>query len=437
MMKIKETLIIAALVLLAIFSYGQQASVNDFSYNTFYDPNYPNDSLLFRLLEPYQYNPAESIEYPVFVWLHPNGRQGTNNTNQMGDGWVDYLIDSTMRVTFPAFVIAPQCSPGMAWWEDNPRRPTDMTYRLLDSLINNERIDASRIYVMGWSLGGFGTWGMLESPCCPNYLAAAVPIAGAWPVSNENFDPVKYEGAFIWAGHGSNDNTVGVDRTRDRIAAIRDAGYNAIYSEFPVPHGSHDETMAEPDIWTWLFSQDRDGGIVPLSPTNLQVAINGSNATLTWDAPIVNSEIDSIMAYNVYRNGIRINTAIDDLTGSTGTGINDLTRTNSYIDSAYVAGDTYEVRSVNYRNQESSLTTSLDEVSKTQGKIILFPNPAESFIRIEGDFPVNKQYSIITIDGKIVQRGGLINQEIDIQKLNTGVYLLQLDEGKLIRFIKK
>ncbi len=154
-MKIRETLTIAALVLLAIVSYGQQATVDDFGYNTFYDQNYPNDSLLFRMLEPYQYNHLDQAEYPVFIWLHPNGRQGTNNTNQMGDGWAPYLMDSTMRVSFPAFVIAPQCPPNSGWWHD---MPNDMVFLLLDSLKNAENIDAGRIYVMGWSLGGFGTW---------------------------------------------------------------------------------------------------------------------------------------------------------------------------------------------------------------------------------------------------------------------------------------
>ena len=258
-MNLKRIYTLVLAVLFTIIAYGQQATTNDFGFYEFRNPDGTGDTLSYRMLEPFNYDSSGTIEYPVFIWLHPNGRQGTNNTSQMNDGWAPHLMDSTMRLTYPSFVIAPQCDPGTVWW--NGSNGINL-FHLLEHLKTIEKIDASRIYLMGWSLGGFGTWRMLESDIWPHYFAAAVPIAGAW-LPSQGFDPSQYAGTAIWAGHGSNDNAVSVSGTRQRIDFIRKAGYDAIYSEFPVPHGSHDETMAEPGIWTWIFSQDREGGNLP------------------------------------------------------------------------------------------------------------------------------------------------------------------------------
>ncbi len=143
-----------------------------------------------------------------------------------------------------------------------------------------------------------------------------------------------------------------------------------------------------PDDETKLYlsiSQDRSGGNLPPTPSNIQVSSNGSTATLTWDIPTVTLSVDSIMAYNVYKiykNGNRVTTNISDLVHSTGTGINELLKQNFYVDDNYTTGDTYMVTAVNFRNQESSLTTNLIEISETKDKVALFPNPAESFIQI-------------------------------------------------------
>lgn len=428
-MALKNILTVSLVLLLASVSRGQEATLDDFGFYQ-YDTG-DGDSMPYRLLKPYQYDSLGSTEYPVFIWMHPNGRQGDNNTDQMNDGWAPYLMDSTMRVDFPSFVIAPQCASDLFWsnYQDN-------VFYLMEDLKTVEPIDSNRIYAMGWSMGGWASWGLAESSLFPDYFAAIVPIAGAnYP--NENFDPSIYDQTAVWAGHGNLDAIAPVTNVRNRINQIREAGYDAIYSEFDVPHGSHDETMSEPDIWTWIYSQNRNGGNLPPSPTDLQVSTNGNTATLTWDIPTVTSSVDSIMAFHVYKSGNRMTLDISDLSDSTGTGINELLRQNIYVDNNYSTGDDYEVTSINFRNQESSLTVSVNEVPVSKGEVIIFPNPAESAIHFNGDFPGNTGYYISTIDGGIVQKGIIENQKIDIQKLNTGTYLLQIEGERSLKFYKK
>ena len=419
-----KLLYFAFTVLLFSPAFAQQASIDDFGFYEFGNPDGNGDTLSYRMLMPFDYDPLASLEYPVFIWLHPNGRQGTNNTNQMNDGWAPYLMDSLMRVTFPSFVIAPQCDPGTNWW--NGSNNTNL-FHLLEYLQDVEQIDASRIYLMGWSLGGFGTWRMMENSSWPDYFAAAVPIAGA-SLPGDSFDPEHYSSTAIWAGHGSNDNTIDVSTTRQRISLIRDAGYGTIYSEFPVGHGSHDETMSEPSIFTWIFSQDQDGGNLPPAPNDVQISTEGAAASLTWSVPSVTLAVDSIMAYNVYKNGMRVNTSISDLVDSTGTGIDELLRVNTFIDPNYMPGDEYEIRSVNFRNQESeSLLTNLREHTNALGTMTVYPNPTRGFLTIQHEVEPGCTYSMYTTDGQQLTREILTNDRIDISWLSTGIYLLELD----------
>lgn len=421
-------LLLLVFILLFYLSYGQQATLDDFG---FYDFDLEEGGTMpYRMMKPFQYDSLGTIDYPIFIWMHPNGRQGDNNTNQMSDGWAPYLMDSTMRMDLPSFVMAPQCAEGLFWsnYQDN-------VFYLVEYLKTVEPIDSNRIYVMGWSMGGWASWGMAESGLFPDYIAAAVPIAGA-NFPGENFDPSVYNQTSVWAGHGNLDAIAPVTNVRNIIAEIRDAGYDAIYSEFDVPHGSHDETMSEPSIWTWIFSQNRNGGNPPPPPANVIVNADGSTATITWETPSISFSVDSIMAYHVYKNGNRLTVDISDLQDSTGTGINELLRQNTYFDSNYSTGDTYEVTAVNFRNQESSISTGITEAYEEEDNTVLYPIPAESFIRFNTVFPAYSEYIISTSSGRIVQKGLLKIQEVNIQELDPGIYILQIEDERPVMFIK-
>ena len=67
-------------------------------------------------------------------------------------------------------------------------------------------VDVDRIYVIGYSMGGFGTWHFLKSE--PRLFAAGVPIAGY------SSGVGKLRSMPIWAFHGAKDSVVKVDGAR-------------------------------------------------------------------------------------------------------------------------------------------------------------------------------------------------------------------------------
>ena len=101
-------------------------------------------------------------------------------------------------------------------------------------------------------MGGFGTWDAIQR--YPERFAAAVPVCGGGDTAY-----AKHIAQIpIWAFHGDSDTVVKVERSREMIAAIKDAGGAPRYTELPgVSHDSWTAAYTDGDLYAWLFSQTR------------------------------------------------------------------------------------------------------------------------------------------------------------------------------------
>jgi predicted peptidase len=99
-------------------------------------------------------------------------------------------------------------------------------------------------------MGGYGTWDLLARH--PKMFAAAVPVCGG---GDESMAAVMKD-VPIWCFHGGADPTVPTQRSRNMIKAIKEAGGNPKYTEYPgVGHNSWDKAYSEPELPGWLFAQ--------------------------------------------------------------------------------------------------------------------------------------------------------------------------------------
>jgi predicted peptidase len=219
-----------------------------------------SDSMVlpYRLLIPRDYDAA--YRYPLVLLLHGAGERGVDNQVQLVHGAADFASERNM-VRFPCFVVVPQCPEDDQWvdtpWtapaHDMPDEPTKSmrcVRELLDLLQGEFAIDAHRLYITGLSMGGFGTWDAIQR--WPDLFAAAVPICGG----GDTLFASRIARIPIWAFHGALDADVDPRRSRDMIAAIRAAGGNPRYTEYP--EGEHDswtETYRNPELFEWLFAQ--------------------------------------------------------------------------------------------------------------------------------------------------------------------------------------
>ena len=102
-------------------------------------------------------------------------------------------------------------------------------------------------------MGGYGTWDMIQR--YPEMFAAAVPICGGGDETAA--DRIKTP---VWAFHGDKDGAVPVSRSRNMIAAIKAAGGQPKYTEYPgCGHNAWSRAFADPELLKWLFSHQRTG----------------------------------------------------------------------------------------------------------------------------------------------------------------------------------
>ena len=131
--------------------------------------------------------------------------------------------------------------------------PTRLVKMLLDSLIKARVADSKRMYIGGLSLGGFGTFNMIER--YPRYFAAAFPICGGGDVNQAK---AFAKTTSVWIFHGDKDPTVSVKYSRDYYAALKKLSADVRYTEYPnVQHDSWNNAFAEKDLLYWMFRQKK------------------------------------------------------------------------------------------------------------------------------------------------------------------------------------
>ena len=210
------------------------------------------DTLLYRLLKPLDHDPEE--KYPLVVCLHHGGLHGNDNIKQLSSQPAPLLAADDNRSKYPAFVFAPQ-SPEGASFGRIPYYPSidSLVFEAIVALEQEFEIDERRRYVAGISGGGYGSWNFISSH--PEMFAAAIPICGG---GDPKYGPDLTKVA-IWAFHGKNDKSVPVQLSRDMINAIKAAGGDPRYTEYPDKgHSIWQEVMATPGLIEWLFSQRKD-----------------------------------------------------------------------------------------------------------------------------------------------------------------------------------
>jgi len=215
--------------------------------------NSKEDTLLYRLLKPLNYDPKK--KYPLVVCLPYGGQPATDKIRQLEGAVAAQLLSTDVnRKKYPAFIFVPNCPPGSGWGGiPNYHSVDSLVYEAITALNKEPGIDTKRRYVTGLSRGGYGAWNFICKH--PELFAAAIPVSGG---GDPGLAP-KALGVAVWAFHGTKDKNVPVNGSRDMIAAIKKAGGHPKYTEFPNEgHNIWYQVSIVPGLWDWLFAQRRD-----------------------------------------------------------------------------------------------------------------------------------------------------------------------------------
>jgi pimeloyl-ACP methyl ester carboxylesterase len=182
-----------------------------------------------------------SRRWPLILALHGRGEAGEDIGRLRGQGLSRRVEE---KGGLPFVIVAPQCGD----WAWNPAALD----RLLDEVLKRYRIDADRVYLVGNSMGGNGTWAWAAHS--PDRFAAIAPICGrgepAWAR--------RLKGIPTWAFHGADDRIVPPEQSERMIEALKEAGGDARLTLYPgVGHDSWTPTYANPRFYEWLLQHRR------------------------------------------------------------------------------------------------------------------------------------------------------------------------------------
>jgi predicted peptidase len=185
--------------------------------------------------------------YPLILFLHGAGETGSDGKLQVQVGLGPVV--RAREKSFPFFVLFPQ-SHKRTWQAST--EDAGRALAMLHLVEKEYKIDPKRIYLTGLSMGGYGTWSLAAAD--PERWAAIAPVCGGGdPKTAARITDVP-----CWCFHGDQDRAVPVERSREMIAALKSAGGQPRYTEYPfVGHNSWDPTYNTPELFPWLLSHQR------------------------------------------------------------------------------------------------------------------------------------------------------------------------------------
>ncbi len=230
----RKVQLIIALLLLAVGAVtaraanGKVAAVRDVegAYN-------------FWLYAPEEYSQQPDDNFPVIIFLHGQSLCGNDMMRSRRYGVLD-AVEKGRKV--PALVICPQ-NPGGPW---SPAKINT----ILEWVIDCTRADANRVYVVGMSLGGYGTMDFVGT--YPEKVAASMALCGGTTL--KDFSGLAK--APIWIIHGTADNAVNISQSKRVVEGLQAAGATPLLRYEWIPGASHGDLARyfyTEKTYEWLF----------------------------------------------------------------------------------------------------------------------------------------------------------------------------------------
>ena len=194
----------------------------------------------YLLYLPPAYSQDGDKRWPLIVYLHGADGGGTNLDTLRGAGPLARIQSGR---ELPFIVVVPQCRPNEHW------DPANLS-ALLEEMCEKHRVDETRIYVTGVSMGAGGTWDLAAA--YPYRLAAIVPVSGG---GQPEIAP-RIAHIPTWVFHGAKDNTIPLKYAREMADALRGEGGQPQMTVYPDrAHNISGQVYTGDELYDWLSQQ--------------------------------------------------------------------------------------------------------------------------------------------------------------------------------------
>ncbi|NLX15028.1 MAG: PEP-CTERM sorting domain-containing protein [Phycisphaerales bacterium] len=274
---------------LAGFSESWNGQVLQWKKGSYTDQNVAGTgsaSIPFGLTLPAGYEAGGTQKYPLVLYLHGAGARGNNNNANLTRQTPRFFAHQALTTPqYNAFVLSTQVTSDKRYvdvdWNYGPydqgavtiTEPMHLTEGLLKYLIDSgnnavlaavlgiraDTIDTTRIYVVGDSMGAYGTWDTVGRN--PGLYAAAIAAAGSGPKNRLQ----ELQKTPFWAIHGQTDTAVPNSLPNDSdpdgagslgMLALIDPGFDNGLSTDLIKLDNYASSDDDPVAWNrFIYSQ--------------------------------------------------------------------------------------------------------------------------------------------------------------------------------------
>ena len=208
---------------------------------------------------------------PLMIFLHGAGERGTDLTQLKSVPPIRHFDQQTEQ---PFLIVAPQCAPDKSG--KNGEWHSEDLEVLFKQLVKEQPFDKTRVYLIGYSMGGFGTW--LWGSTHPERFAGLAPHAGGLGFGGPRAVSPDLTGWAkrlaplpIWIFHGDKDDVVPPERSERMNSLLKATGAKEVRLTMLAGkgHGITDN-LRDPQLYAWLLRHRREGDQVVEDPLNLK-----------------------------------------------------------------------------------------------------------------------------------------------------------------------
>jgi predicted peptidase len=201
-------------------------------------------SLQYLISLPTGYNDSRE-KWPLLLYLH--GGMGRGNDFKKLYWYPVPKMILEKKYDLPFIVVIPQCPEGKMWSDMELIKVTE----LLKNIIECYKVDSSRVYAIGYSMGGNGVLALAYY--APDFFAAIAPMSGmsnTWWASQIKNIP-------SWFFHGVKDDHVPVRESDEMVAALKKEGAEVKYSRNNEGTHSPPTEKEHLELFEWLLKHKK------------------------------------------------------------------------------------------------------------------------------------------------------------------------------------
>jgi predicted peptidase len=205
--------------------------------------------------------------YPLLVFVHgmgqlSNGKAKLSSLQELGVGKLlqqqQFPASFSVNGANHSFIVA---SPQFKDWAT----AQDLN-AFIDYMVETYRVDASRIYVAGFNMGGALAWEFAGAH--PEKVAAIVPIAGPSWADEKRSAAIAKNGIGVWAFHNTEDKVVPASITKQIVEKVNSFGPARAATLTLLNSAEHDAWTKATDpnykengvnIYEWMLQYSKTG----------------------------------------------------------------------------------------------------------------------------------------------------------------------------------